>query len=291
MCYEHSWSPSRIANLVLLMFLFADSAGAQTSSPGDALEDLYKIAAAYEVEIVAIDPQFPVETTGGKINGKKVGRRTIEAYADLFASEFSIYPPGLVKRTRIKRFVFCRNLTHADMRLGGLPDYAHDTIYLNIGYGAYLNITHGANMNGYLRRSIHHEFFHVIDYYDDGAVYRDRAWELLNPAKFSYGNGGRSAQHIKNTLVLTEKYPGFLNHYSTTGVEEDKAEIFSNMIIRPDYIDVRCKTDPVVRAKVRQMKSLTNHFCHQFDKRFWENVTRQNRSKKRVAEFDAANPR
>ena len=32
----------------------------------------------------------------------------------------------------------------------------------------------------YLRKVIHHEFFHVIDYCDDGLLYEDDGWKSLN---------------------------------------------------------------------------------------------------------------
>ena len=65
--------------------------------------------------------------------------------------------------------------------------------------------------------------------FDNGAgrlipVFR---WDALKPKDFKYGSGGKNAQDISTTSLLTEKYPGFLNHYSTTAVEEDKAEVLA----------------------------------------------------------------
>ena len=88
----------------------------------------------------------------------------------------------------------------------------------------------------YLCRVLHHEFFHIIDYRDDGDVYEDKAWAALNRPGFHYGTGGKNAQHVASARELTEKFPGFLNYYATTGVEEDKAEVFANLIVDPAYV-------------------------------------------------------
>ena len=46
----------------------------------------------------------------------------------------------------------------------------------------------------YQRHAFHHEFFHIIDYRDDGQVYSDSRWARLNPQTFRYGDGGAKMQ-------------------------------------------------------------------------------------------------
>ena len=108
--------------------------------------------------------------------------------------------------------VLCKELSFAGQRRNAIPDCEHETLYLDVSRGSYSKT--------YLRGVIHHEFFHIIDFRDDGSVYQDKRWKALNPEKFRYGSGGRTVQDLAKTSVLTDKYPGFLNHYSTTGVEE-----------------------------------------------------------------------
>jgi hypothetical protein len=69
---------------------------------------------------------------------------------------------------------------------------------------------------------------------------------------------------------LTDQYPGFLNHYSTTGVEEDKAEIFANLIVRTSHLERVILTDPVLDAKVKRMKKMLQDFSSDVDDSFWK---------------------
>ena len=238
----------------------------------DALGELNKIATAYKIEIVTAAPRFPVKTWHGKIDGKSADRKTLENYAGLFAPEFTLYPPDLVKRSQLKRVVLCKDLSFAGQRRNAIPDYEHDTLYLDVSRGTYSKT--------YLRKVIHHEFFHIIDYRDDGSVYQDKRWTVLNPAKFKYGSGGRTVQDLQNTSSLTDKFPGFLNHYSTTAVEEDKAVVFANLIVNPAYVEDRVKKDFVLKAKVERMRDLLVTFCPDMKEEFWEAVREMKRPDK-----------
>jgi hypothetical protein len=125
---------------------------------------------------------------------------------------------------------------------------------------------------------IHHEFFHIIDYKDDGQVYKDEAWAALNPKDFKYGDGGKNWQKEgSSTTALTTKYPGFLTHYSTTGVEEDKAELYAHLIVHPAIVNERMKTDAVLSAKVARMKALLKAFCPDMNEAWWKKVEKVER--------------
>ena len=78
--------------------------------------------------------------------------------------------------------------------------------------------------------------------------------------------------------ILTDKYSGFLNYYSTTGVEEDKAEVFANLIVDPAYVENRIKNDAVLRAKVKMMQKLLRSFCPDVNAAFWKRVRLMKRS-------------
>jgi hypothetical protein len=226
--------------------------------------ELEKIAKEYKIEVVAADPRFPVKTVYGAIEGKGAERKETQDYAGLFAPEFSLYPADLVRRAKLERVVLCRELSFGGQRRNAIPDYEHSCLYLDVSRGSY--------SKPYLRKVIHHEFFHIVDYRDDGSVYRDERWSALNPKEFKYGSGGRTAQDLRETSVLTTKFPGFLNHYSTTAVEEDKAEVFANLIVDYAYVADRAKKDRVLNAKVERMKELLAKFCPDINDRFWEKV-------------------
>ena len=221
-----------------------------------------QIGQTYDISIVAADPVFPVKTTYGKIEGHVADADEIDRYAALFAREFTLYPRSLIKRSGLKRVVLCKDLAYAGQLRGAIPDFEHDTLYLDVIRGGY--------DRKYLCKVIHHEFFHMIDYRDDGLVYEDKQWSSLNRPDFKYGTGGKNAQLVADAQVLTDKFPGFLNYYSSTGVEEDKAELFANLIVDEDYVEHRTRTDRVLRAKVQALKELMAKFCPDVDEPFWE---------------------
>jgi hypothetical protein len=247
--------------------MLARCAAAGDEAPAVALEELDKIAKEYKIEIVTAEPRFPVKNLHGAIDGKRAEAKALENYASLFAPEFNLYPPGLVKRSKLKRVVLCSELSFAGQRRNAVPDFGQDTLYLDVSRGS----------KPYLRSVIHHEYYHIIDYQDDGSVYRDERWEALNPADFKYGTGGRNAQNIKTTSVLTDRYPGFLNHYSTTGVEEDKAEVFANLIVNSARVEEQAKKDRVLQTKVGRMKELMAAFCPDINEDFWGKARRLKR--------------
>lgn len=257
------------ALLVLLTSLLSVNTLAQSETPSNALAEVEKVAKDYKIEIVTADMHFPVAMRSGKIDGSNADRTLVENYAPLFVAEFTLYPPDLIKRAKLKRVVFCKDLAFAGQLRNAIPDFEHDTLYLEVD--------RGSRNKTYLRKVIHHEFFHIIDFKDDGRVYQDERWAALNPADFKYGTGGKNAQGNKTTGVLTDQYPGFLDHYSTTGVEEDKAEIFANLIVEAAYVEGRTKTDAVLTAKVKRMKELLIEFCPDMKEAFWDRVHQMKR--------------
>jgi hypothetical protein len=238
--------------------------------PTAAFAELAKIEKTYHIEIVTTNPGYPVKSTYGMIDGKPANRKELESYINLFTPEFTIYPLAFVKRSQMKRVVLCVDLAFAGQRRNAVPDFEHDTLYLEVSRGSY--------SKSYLRKVLHHEFFHIIDYRDDGSLYKDARWSSLNASSFKYGSGGINAQDMLFSSILTDKYPGFLNYYSTTGVEEDKAEVFANLIVDFAYVENRIKTDAVLRAKVRMMKQLLSSFCPDMNAAFWKKVGRMKRT-------------
>lgn len=258
---------SKVLVSVLLVELFLPGVKPIQARALDAFGELAKIEKAYDIEILTTNLNFPVKSTYGMIDGIRANRKELESYVKLFVPEFTIYVPIFVTESRLKRIVLCDGLTFAGQRRNAVPDFEHDTLYLDVSRGSY--------NKAYLRKVLHHEFFHIIDYRDDGSVYEDQGWSSLNPLTFRYGSGGTNAQDQEDSSILTDKIPGFLNYYSTTGVEEDKAEVFANLIVAPAYVKNRMKNDAVLRAKVKMMKELLRKFCPDINDAFWEKATKR----------------
>jgi hypothetical protein len=255
-------APAFAAILIPVMLLLCSVACTRETPSPDVRQRLATLARSLGIEIVADHPTFPVQTAHGRIDGQRANQSEIDAYGPLFVSEFTLYPSSLVSRSRLERVVLCTELSFAGQRRNGVPDYERNTLYLDVSRGGYDQI--------YLRKVIHHEYFHIIDYNDDWSVNEDRRWASLNPARFKYAGGGSGAQESPQTSVLTNRFPGFLNHYSTTAVEEDKAEVFANLVVGHATVDDRAKTDPVLSAKVSLMKDVLSAFCPDIDDAFWK---------------------
>ena len=236
---------------------------AHSKPPGVPCQELEKMAKAYEIEIVAADHEFQVQTAHGVIFGRNAEQKEMKCFPDLLAEEFFLYPRELVRRAKLQRVVLCSDLSFAGQPRSAIPGYEDNTLYLDI--------SSGSNSRPYQRKVIHHEFFHIIDYHDDGNVYQDERWASLNPATFKYGGGGK-AERSPTGSILTSKYPGFLNTYSMSAVEEDKAEVFANLIVDPAHVEDRAKADRVLNSKVKRMKELLAKFCPEIDGSFWENI-------------------
>jgi hypothetical protein len=241
--------------LSLLIVALAASGCSRSSFEADAA--LAAFAQKYNIQIVTRD----VQPTNNPIRATDCTAAELEHYAGLFAVEFGLYPPDVIRRAKLARVVLCKDLSYAGQARGAIPDFESNTLYLDA--------VRGSHSPTYVRKVIHHDFFHMIDYRDDGSLYADIEWESLNPAAFHYGNGGVNAQDNSLGSVLTDRDPGFLNSYSKSGVEEDKAEIFANLMVEPEYVERRCRSDRVVRAKVAALKRLLVRFSPDVDERFW----------------------
>jgi hypothetical protein len=226
-----------------------------------AREKLEAVGRAYRLQVDVADPKFPVKCEYGVIGGIRANDRDLASYAELFVPEFSLYPRDLVVRTKLKRLVFCEKLSFDGEARNAIPDYENDTLYYDVSSGNY--------SPSYMKLVIHHEFFHVVDYLDDGLVYEDATWSGFNPADFRYGSGGPAGPDDSETSLLTDRFPGFLTHYATTGVQEDKAELFGHLILHPRYVDQRMEKEPLLKTKVSRMKTLLGEFCPEVNDDFW----------------------
>jgi hypothetical protein len=262
-------SRARLAAFVFATLILSGTANGQGEVSDDARSRLREVATAYRIAIVLADPGLPLKTRYGYIDGKSADPRALERYATLFIHEFTLYPLDLVKRSRLARVALCEGLAFAGQRRNAIPDFERDTLYLDVSRGSY--------SKSYLRKVIHHEFFHIIDYRDDGSVYEDERWRALNPPQFHYGAGGRTMQDQRTASLLTDETPGFLSQYSTAAVEEDKAEMFANLVVDPAYVEARTKKDRVLLAKVERMKGLLAGFCPDMNEAFWRKIRKGKR--------------
>ncbi len=90
--------------------------------------------------------------------------------------------------------------------------------------------------NENFERSLHHEFFHVLEYYmSDKVKYLYYAWNSYNPTNFNYEQNisKLTDEYVYNKYVTEEKNSNsyFLTKYSKVSSKEDRAEIFAEIMM------------------------------------------------------------
>lgn len=230
------------------------------------------------VRIHTTKQDIRVELSTGAVTAAAVSGDQANEYLSMLVREFAVYPPAFVRRTKLKRIVVCQQLAYDGQQRAAVPDFEHDTLYLDW--------QSGASDRHYQRAVMHHEFFHIVDYQDDGFVYEDKAWQQLNTADFRYGPGGAAVQGDARQSAFRRPTDGFLTHYSTAGVEEDKAELFAHLMASPRQVAAAAKQDARLDSKVLHLKASVRSFCGDMDAAFWKQVSAS--AKQRAA---ADNPR
>jgi hypothetical protein len=263
--------------LLLSMLLTALASTSTVAQSKTAIPDIHQVAKKYDLEIVTTTPEFPVKLRTGVIDGAEAAKADVESYIPIFAFEWSLYPADLVKRTGLRKVVLCQKLSFEKQLRTAVPDFENNVLYLDVA--------RGRKDEQYVRKVIHHEFFHIIDLRDDGMLYVDERWSNLNPPQFKYGPGGAKLQSDPSVTTTGKDAPGFLNRYAAAGVEEDKAEVFAHMIVEPKMIAERAKKDKYIQAKVERMKELLAQFSPRTDKTFWEAVEKAERPDVRKKEM------
>ena len=125
----------------------------------------------------------------------------------------------------------------------------------------------------YARTVLHHELFHFFEAKNGSLYQKDLSWMRFNPKEFCYGEGGYKNRKYKRLEKKYEKY--FVNEYSQSGIEEDKAEIFRWMITtNTGRVDLIIKKKYPLIKKCNMIKQILNDFddkgFHQEKGNFWE---------------------
>lgn len=173
-------------------------------------------------------------------------------YVKLFQQEFNKYPIEFIQKTNLKNIVIVQEVTNTDGSLRtAVPDRENEVLYLQ-----YPQINYYPD---YYKHTIHHEFYHMIEEEINGSsFYKDPVWALFNDTSFHYGSGGNSMYDKKvNAYEMTHPIKGFINLYSASSIEEDKAEIFAILFVESERkkLEEFAKTDIFLERKLNYMKN------------------------------------
>jgi len=188
-----------------------------------------------------------------------------DRYVDLFIEELSKYPESFLKASNIKRVLFVQNIALGQHKRAAFPDTRGEDILFDVS---------SVRSDRYARHVIHHEIYHMLeDDWNGSAFYKDPNWAMLNESGFEYGAGGAAFQ---NGAFWEFNHPqtGFINVYATSGLEEDKAEVWAILFVPDSWkiVEPMLGSDPVLRAKVAYMREFGRSKSAAMNVEYWSDV-------------------
>ena len=185
------------------------------------------------------------------------------------ARELLQYPDGFLRQAGLNGVVLVRDLfVSEDGGARGVAAYIfEDRLFLDVP-SAERAVRAGTRV-----KFIHHIIWHRLDE-RAGTMWRDPEWVALNPPGFEYGVYSRGGVHEtrSNSGKLTAEYPGFLNLYSTGNLPDDKAEVFSYLMVIHASMRERSRQDPYLARKIALIKQRFAAVAPTFDGDFWARI-------------------
>ena len=247
------------AGLGLLLFAAPVTS---TLAAGSAL--LEQMRAQYRqdfgVELVADGETFPVAESGGAIDAQNAGEKNADMVLYFLRKEFAKYPAEAIRASGLQRIVFCRGLKVRGTRVAGVALEKNHTIYMDA--------TTEVGDEAHRRRTLHHEFFHNLDYamYPGQDIMKNDAWVSAGAPGAVYGGAG-NPQPVPNWA--SHPAPGFVSNYSQKAVPEDRAELFAAIMTNNLTVRLLLQKDAYLAAKLKVLKGELQAFCPQLDDTFW----------------------
>src|SRR5438552_2609325 len=124
---------TRIATcLILSLFLHPECLFSQSLTSRANIPALDEVAKRYSIQVAVSDLKMPVKAAYGVLQGTEATEKELRHYAPLFVSEFGLYPPNLVQRSKLQRVVLCKELSFESQLRNAIPDFENATLYLDV---------------------------------------------------------------------------------------------------------------------------------------------------------------
>ena len=210
---------------------------------------LYELFKRLGIKLVIPVSQYSLKSLSFDIEGDPPTKTDLDCYCPILFMEFWIYGKSFIKASKLKRIILLHNISYTNSEgtqdRAGCPEY---------DLTRSLTFAIREKNLAYIRIVLHHEFFHFIDYADD-QDFNDDGWSELNQKGFEYGEGGDTE---REWIKLEKNVMGFINHYSTSALEEDRAEIYQYLMSCPD--EALNNNDIIVSKKAKRMQNFLNEF-------------------------------
>ena len=156
-----------------------------------------------------------------------VTENDINYYLPLLILELSLYSKNFFDKLKVKQIILCNSINLSTLNTeeyrAALPDYDYDI--RGMVFSA------KERKLKYIRNIIHNQIFHYYYFVDNGKFDNiDSSWEYFNPKGFYYGN----METWNDNDLLDNDYNSnncFVSEYSKKSLANDRADIFSFMII------------------------------------------------------------
>jgi Putative zinc-binding metallo-peptidase len=226
-----------------------DVASQPIATNGTAAEDASGAVEANS--LISLSPKVKLSAASWELV-QSSDQGDIDEFNRIFNAEWAKYPESVLDTSGLKKVYLVKNLTVDGQTRAAMPEpISEDALYFDISKH-YLSSENG----DYIRRVIHHEFAHLIIYNIHGDYQGDSAWSRCNTSNISYGSGGASMYQNPEYAHAIHPVEGFINGYATSGIEEDRAEVFAYLMVEGSQLDSLSADDEKLSCKVELTKQL-----------------------------------
>jgi len=233
------------------------------------IEQVRKLEADYDIQLASVGPGYVPGFKRNTFDARPIDKGMLRMYLPVFLKEWQLYPTSLIRKTKLKRVLFCTELSVNGRSQGAAPDVESNTIFINLDPHGAISVK---QVEQFLRQAIHHELFHYVDHQLDPDIHHDASWSMLNVKGFNYGDIGRRNRYDAATTNVTSVYPGFISQYSMINVAEDKAELFSRMMLNLHEMECRARDDVILGDKIDRLKQILKGYCPEMEDQFWQKI-------------------
>ncbi|HOD83155.1 MAG TPA: hypothetical protein PKG77_17195 [Phycisphaerae bacterium] len=190
----------------------------------------------------------------------------LRKYLLLLRDELGKYPSDLLWRIRVQKVLIVRNLAQLEIRVA--VAYDPDRWALIVDSMA------GAHDPDYQRRNIHHELYHLIEtqiIVGSKDKRLDDDWDSLNGGLARYRGGGVRVRD-PGAAACTHPSPGFVTGYAMASPAEDRAELYSTLLVVPLSVRVYkwAQSDMFLSHKIQYLKKMLARYDTLFGRQFWD---------------------
>jgi hypothetical protein len=193
--------------------------------------------------------QYLKSLPGPVVRADRASPAVLERCYPLLSRELSRYSPNLLKRMRLRSIILCTGLMRDGKKQGGLTVGPYGVVILDVS-------PHQVIDEEFLRRAIHHELLHVMDTILEPTEADVASWARMNPKDFRYGGDAvlEALEITRENPGRRPEFPGFLNYYATVNAQEDRAELYTHMMVFPDTLRAIAVEDPIIAKKSAALK-------------------------------------